>query len=95
MLHGIPVSIKECFYVRGCDATSGLTQNLFKPNNDDGLTVKLLRKNGAIPFCLTNIPQTMMGYQCSNPCFGATGEINTTIFNLYFRVPYFASFMKN
>ena len=73
-LHGIPVSIKECFHVRGCDSTAGLTQYLFKPNREDGLTVKLLRKNGAIPFCMTNVPQTMMGYQCSNPCFGATGN---------------------
>ena len=73
-LHGLPVSIKECFHVRGCDSTSGLTQFLFKPNDKDGLTVRLLRKNGAIPFCMTNIPQTMMGYQCSNPCFGASGK---------------------
>ena len=23
---------------------------------------------------MTNVPQTMMGYQCSNPCFGASGK---------------------
>ena len=69
------MSIKECFHVRGCDSTAGLTQYLFKPSSEDGLTVKLLRKNGAIPFCMTNVPQTMMGYQCSNPCFGATGNM--------------------
>ena len=27
---------------------------------------------GAIPFCLTNVPQTMMSYGCSNPVFGMT-----------------------
>ena len=73
MLHGIPISVKDCFHVRDCDATAGLTQLLFKPNEADGLTVNLLRKSGAIPFCLTNVPQSMMGMQCSNPCFGATG----------------------
>ena len=80
-LHGLPVSIKECFHVRGCDATAGLTQCLFKPKTKDGITVKILRKNGAIPFCLTNLPQTMMGYQCSNPCFGASGMFNLMFIN--------------
>ena len=27
---------------------------------------------GAIPFCLTNVPQTMVSYACSNPVFGVT-----------------------
>ena len=31
-----------------------------------------MRKLGAIPFCLTNIPQTMVSYACSNPIFGIT-----------------------
>ena len=84
MLHGIPVSVKDCFHVRGCDSTSGLTQSLFKPNDIDGVTVKVLRKSGAIPFCLTNTPQTMMGYQCSNPCFGATGKIYNIIMSIFY-----------
>ena len=67
------MSVKECFHVRGCDSTAGLTQYLFKPNKNDGVTVDVLRRNGAVPFCMTNVPQTMMGYQCSNPCFGSSG----------------------
>ena len=67
------MSIKECFHVRGCDSTAGLTQYLFRPNKNDGGTVNVLRRNGAVPFCMTNVPQTMMGYQCSNPCFGSSG----------------------
>ena len=31
-----------------------------------------MRKLGAIPFCLTNIPHTMVSYACSNPIFGIT-----------------------
>ena len=27
---------------------------------------------GAIPFCITNIPQTMLSYACSNPVYGCT-----------------------
>ena len=29
---------------------------------------------GAVPYCLTNVPQTCMSHQCSNPLFGATGN---------------------
>ena len=31
-----------------------------------------MRKLGAIPFCLTNVPQSYMSYACSNPVFGLT-----------------------
>ena len=27
---------------------------------------------GAVPFCLTNVPQTMLSYGCSNPVYGVT-----------------------
>ena len=31
-----------------------------------------MRQLGAVPFCLTNLPQTMKSYACSNPIFGTT-----------------------
>ena len=31
-----------------------------------------MHKLGAIPFCLTNVPQSMVSYACSNPVFGVT-----------------------
>ena len=31
-----------------------------------------MRDLGAIPFCITNIPQTMFSYACSNPVYGCT-----------------------
>ena len=36
------------------------------------LTFQILREFGAIPFCITNIPQTMISYACSNPVYGCT-----------------------
>ena len=27
---------------------------------------------GAIPFCRTNVPQSLMSFDCSNPIFGTT-----------------------
>ena len=31
-----------------------------------------MKELGAIPFCITNIPQTMLSYACSNPVYGCT-----------------------
>jgi len=71
-LYGLPVSVKECFLVKGYDATIGLAQYIDKPASEDSHFVAALKELGAIPFCLTNVPQTMVSYACSNPVFGAT-----------------------
>jgi len=34
--------------------------------------MQVLRHQGAIPFARTNIPQTMLSYECSNTVFGIT-----------------------
>ena len=34
--------------------------------------VEVLREAGAIVFCKTNVPQTMLAFECSNPVFGKT-----------------------
>jgi len=73
-LHGIPISVKECYYVKNCDSTAGCPQFLHDPVDHDCLMVKTLKSFGGIPFCLTNVPQTMLSLQCSNPAFGATGN---------------------
>ena len=64
--------MKECFEVKGYDQTLGLSMFMNKPANEDGSFVKLLKDLGAVPFCLTNVPQTMKSYGCSNPIFGNT-----------------------
>ena len=33
-----------------------------------------MKELGAIPFCITNIPQTMLSYACSNPVYGCTNN---------------------
>jgi len=71
-LYGLPISVKECFFVKGYDATAGLARYIDSPAEEDGGMVKRMRDLGAIPFCLTNVPQTMNTYACSNPVFGLT-----------------------
>ncbi|XP_034270894.1 fatty-acid amide hydrolase 1 [Pantherophis guttatus] len=72
LLYGIPVSIKEHIGYKGHISTCGLVQYLGKVEADDSVIVKVLKKQGAIPFVKTNIPQSMINYDCSNLIFGQT-----------------------
>merc|ERR1712029_560595 len=60
------------FQIRGYDCTVGMARWIDQPAQVDGAMVARIRQLGAVPFCLTNIPQTMMSYGCSNPVFGTT-----------------------
>ena len=40
-LYGLPISIKECFHVKGYDHTNGLAKEIDKPSDDDGPFVKV------------------------------------------------------
>ncbi|XP_015277432.1 PREDICTED: vitamin D3 hydroxylase-associated protein-like [Gekko japonicus] len=72
LLYGIPVSIKDHIGCKGHISTCGLVHYLGKVEEDDSVIVKVLKKQGAIPFVKTNIPQSMINYDCSNPIFGQT-----------------------
>ena len=39
--HGLPISIKECFYIEGYDHTNGLAKEIDKPSMQDGSFVKV------------------------------------------------------
>ena len=39
--HGLPISIKECFYIEGYDHTNGLAKEIDKPSKQDGSFVKV------------------------------------------------------
>ena len=77
-LHGLPISLKENIKVKGYDHTIGLAILIGQPEVQDGELVKALKEFGAIPFCLTNLPQSMMSYGCSNPIFGRTSHPKDT-----------------
>lgn len=71
-LYGMPISLKENFKVKGHDSTIGLAQLIGKPYDEDCLLVKRLKELGAVPFVLTNVPQTMCSIGSRNPIFSAT-----------------------
>jgi len=71
-LHGVPVSIKECYDVTGTYSTAGMIKFYGKKASKDSVAVELIKKLGGIPFCKTNVPQSMYSMQCSNPLYGVT-----------------------
>ncbi|NXF47147.1 FAAH1 hydrolase, partial [Oceanites oceanicus] len=72
LLYGIPISIKDHIGHKGHLSTCGLVQCLDTPVQEDSVLVKVLKRQGAIPFAMTNVPQSLFNYDCSNPIFGQT-----------------------
>ncbi|XP_066232247.1 fatty-acid amide hydrolase 1 [Saccopteryx leptura] len=72
LLYGVPLSLKECFGYKGQDSTLGLSVNEGVPAECDSVVVQVMKLQGAVPFVLTNVPQSMFSYDCSNPLFGKT-----------------------
>ena len=59
-LHGVPVTLKDQFNVKGYDTTIGYTGRCFKPANSDAVLVQILRSMGAVVIAKTNLPQSIM-----------------------------------
>ncbi|XP_069795037.1 fatty-acid amide hydrolase 1 isoform X2 [Narcine bancroftii] len=72
LLYGIPISIKDNINCKGHDSTCGLGVFLNQPATEDSVIVQVLKKQGAIPFVKTNVPQSLLSYECCNPIFGQT-----------------------
>ncbi|XP_008488985.1 vitamin D3 hydroxylase-associated protein-like [Calypte anna] len=72
LLYGIPISLKDHISHKGHLSTCGLVQYLSTPVQEDSVLVKVLKRQGAIPFAITNVPQSLFSYDCSNPIFGQT-----------------------
>ncbi|KAF2034032.1 acetamidase [Setomelanomma holmii] len=79
-LHGVPVSLKDTFKVRGYDASIGLAALAFKPATENSILVDNLLGAGAVLYCKTNIPQTLMALDSHNNVFGRTiNPLNTAV----------------
>uniref|UniRef100_A0A3Q2CBK4 Fatty-acid amide hydrolase 1 n=1 Tax=Cyprinodon variegatus TaxID=28743 RepID=A0A3Q2CBK4_CYPVA len=72
LLYGVPISIKDNVSYKNHDCSCGLIVNLDQPAQKDSVIVEVLKKQGAIPFVKTNLPQALLNYDCSNPIFGQT-----------------------
>ncbi|KAI5919359.1 amidase signature domain-containing protein [Camillea tinctor] len=71
-LHGVPITLKDQFNVKGSDSTLGYVGRAFKPAQHDCALVKLLRSLGGVIMAKTNIPQSIMWCETENPLWGLT-----------------------
>jgi len=71
LLHGIPISVKDNFHMKGFDATCGMTANCFEPSEEDGIPVQAVRLQGGIPFVKSNIPFAVVALESSNELWGS------------------------
>lgn len=73
-LHGLPISLKDNFNVAGVDTTVGFIAWANNPATFDSELTKLLREQGAIIFCKTNVPTAMMIAESYNNVWGYTAS---------------------
>ncbi|KAL4874303.1 amidase signature domain-containing protein [Aspergillus karnatakaensis] len=75
-LHGLPVSLKDCFRVAGVDTTIGYTAfaNSPTPEDQESEITKTMRESGAILFCKTNVPPGLMLGETYNAIYGYTSN---------------------
>ncbi|OJD11294.1 hypothetical protein AJ78_07900 [Emergomyces pasteurianus Ep9510] len=71
-LHGIPVTLKDQFNIKGVDTTLGYVGRSFSPAAEDAVLVQILKSLGAIVIAKTNLPQSIMWCETENPLFGLT-----------------------
>ncbi|MBA62481.1 MAG: amidase [Planctomycetaceae bacterium] len=71
-LHGVPVTVKECFFVADTDCCLGVDGLTNRQSEEDGIMVQRLKDAGAVVLGKTNIPQMMLWHECVNPVYGRT-----------------------
>ncbi|KAJ5292027.1 Amidase [Penicillium angulare] len=71
-LHGLPVSVKDSFFIRGVDSSIGFSALAFKPATSNAPLIDLLESLGAIVIAKTNVPQTLATLDSCNHLFGRT-----------------------
>lgn len=72
-LGGVPVSVKECFAVRGLETTLGIPGRE-DPDDHDADIVLRLRAAGAVVVGKANVPQAMYLHETDNPVWGRTNH---------------------
>jgi hypothetical protein len=68
-LHGIPITLKDQYNIKGVDSTLGYVGRCFQPASEDAVLVQILKNMGAVIIAKTNLPQSIM--VCEPLCFFA------------------------
>lgn len=54
-LHGVPMTFKECFNLKGYDSSNAYISKTFNPAEYDAYLVEIVKKAGAVPIAKTNV----------------------------------------
>ncbi|KAB5518012.1 amidase signature domain-containing protein [Coniochaeta sp. 2T2.1] len=73
-LHGLPISLKDCFDVPGHPTSVGFTAWALEPARTESTIVALLREAGAVFYVKTNVPTAMMFSETVNNCYGRSAN---------------------
>jgi len=73
-LAGVPVSVKECFAVRGLATTLGIVQRRGLVDHDDADLVRRIEAAGGVVVGKANVPQAMYLHETDNPVWGRTSH---------------------
>lgn len=71
-LHGLPISLKDQFNIKGVDSTIGYVSYIGKEAPSNSTLTDLLLDAGAIVYVKTNVPATLMMGETVNNVFGRT-----------------------
>ncbi|KUJ24625.1 amidase [Mollisia scopiformis] len=71
-LWGLPISLKDSFQVLGTDTSTGLGCYVNEPAEENSALAALLLDLGAVLYCKTNLPQSIMTADSDNNIFGRT-----------------------
>ncbi|KAK1149530.1 hypothetical protein N8T08_005079 [Aspergillus melleus] len=78
-LHGLPISLKDVVHISGQDATLGFVCRIGCVSKTEDRLVTKLRQAGAIFYCKTNVPRTLMSGECVNYIYGRTSILFNTL----------------
>jgi amidase len=71
-LHGLPISLKDCFVTAPHPSSIGMAAFANEPLQADTLLVTMLRDLGAVFYVKTNVPVAMMMMETDNNIWGET-----------------------
>ncbi|KAJ5092272.1 hypothetical protein NUU61_007142 [Penicillium alfredii] len=71
-LHGVPITLKDQFNVKGVDTTLGYVGRSFAPASEDAVLVQIIKDMGAVVIAKSNLPQSIMWAETENPLWGLT-----------------------
>lgn len=73
-LLGLPLTIKDCIYVRGLPTTGGVVERAQAISEEDAPLAARVRAAGSVLLGKTNVPPYASDWQSSNPLFGRSNN---------------------